>query len=120
MVDDDRDARDLASLACEQADATVIAVESASEALRALDRAAVDVLVSDIGMPGTNGDELLAAVRAREDGRHIPAVALTAYARLEDRERALRAGFRVHVPKPVDPERLTRAVAVVLGRVSAA
>jgi CheY-like chemotaxis protein len=76
-----------------------------------------EVLDQSIAQPH---HELLAAVRAREDGRHIPAVALTAYARLEDRERALRAGFRVHVPKPVDPERLTRAVAVVLGRVSAA
>jgi CheY-like chemotaxis protein/anti-sigma regulatory factor (Ser/Thr protein kinase) len=118
VVDDDMDSRDLARIVCEQAGASVVSVESAAAALRALDAGSVDVLVTDIGMPGTDGYELLTAVRARPDGR-IPAIALTAYARLEDRERALNAGFRLHVPKPLDPTRLARAVALVVGRESA-
>ena len=76
--------------------------------------------MSDIGMPGTNGYALLEAVRARGADAQIPAIALTAYARLEDRERALRAGFQLHVPKPIDPRRLVRAVALVAHRVGPA
>jgi CheY-like chemotaxis protein len=73
--------------------------------------------VSDIGMPGTNGYVLLESVRARGADAQVPAIALTAYARLEDRERALKAGFQLHVPKPIDPVRLVRAVALVAHRV---
>ncbi len=120
VVDDEEDARDLARLAFEQAGARVSLAASAREALATLDRGPVDVLVSDIGMPGTNGYALLESVRARGADAQIPAIALTAYARLEDRERALRAGFQLHVPKPIDPRRLVRAVALVAHRVGPA
>jgi len=115
VVDDEADARDLARLAFEQAGARVTLAASALEALATMDAGPVDVLVSDIGMPGTNGYVLLETVRGR-GGASIPAIALTAYARLEDRERALKAGFQLHVPKPIDPVRLVRAVALVASR----
>jgi CheY-like chemotaxis protein len=71
------------------------------------------VLVADIGMPGTDGFELILRVRALTDSRErtIPAAALTAYARSEDRVRTLRAGFQVHLAKPIDPEELVTAIA---------
>jgi CheY-like chemotaxis protein len=116
--DEEEDARDLARLAFEQAGARVSVAASAREALATMDRGPVDVLVSDIGMPGTN--VLLESVRARAVDSQVPAIALTAYARLEDRERALKAGFQLHVPKPIDPLRLVRAVALVVHRVGPA
>jgi CheY-like chemotaxis protein len=77
-----------------------------------------DVLVSDIGMPEQDGYELIAKVRGHEAGlnERIPAIALTAYARLEDRIRALNAGFQVHVPKPIEPAELIAVVASLTGR----
>jgi PAS domain S-box-containing protein len=115
VVDDEADARELARLAFERAGARVTLAASAAEALATVEAGPVDVLVSDIGMPGTNGYVLLESVRGRV-GTPIPAIALTAYARLEDRERALKAGFELHVPKPIDPARLVRAVALVVHR----
>jgi CheY-like chemotaxis protein len=67
-------------------------------------------------MPGGDGYELIAAVRARDHGARLPAVALTAYARRADRERALRAGFNLHVSKPIDPRTLVLVVGMVSGR----
>ena len=75
----------------------------------------IDLLITDIGMPGTNGYALLETVRGRP-GPSIPAIALTAYARLEDRDRVLKAGFQLHVPKPIEPASLVRAVALVANR----
>ena len=77
------------------------------------------MLVSDIGMPDVDGFELLRRVRALgpDRGGRVPAIALTAFARSEDRTRALRAGFVVHVSKPVDPSELVATVASVAGRV---
>jgi CheY-like chemotaxis protein len=72
------------------------------DAIKEFSRFAPDVVLSDIGMPEHDGYELIARVRALPGGRAVPAVALTALARNEDRTRALRAGFQVHVPKPVD------------------
>jgi CheY-like chemotaxis protein len=71
------------------------------------------VLVSDIGLPGVNGYELIERARALdpEQGGFVPALALTAYATVDDMRRAMRAGFQMHVPKPVEPERLVRVVA---------
>ena len=103
-------------MAFQQAGAQVTLADSARAALAALEASAPDVLVSDIGMPDGNGYELLERVRAAENGSRLPAVALTAYARPEDRERAIRAGFQLHVSKPVDPAALVRAVVLVCGR----
>jgi PAS domain S-box-containing protein len=116
VVDDDADARDLVRAALVQAGARVTTAVSATAALDALDAMNVDVLVSDIGMPGGDGYELIAAVRARDHGARLPAVALTAYARRADRERALRAGFNLHVSKPIDPGTLVLVVGMVSGR----
>ncbi|HEY1335291.1 MAG TPA: CHASE3 domain-containing protein [Myxococcaceae bacterium] len=117
-VDDDADARELLRTAFQQAGAQVILADSARAALAALEASAPDVLVSDIGMPDGSGYELLEGVRAVEHGSRLPAVALTAYARPEDRDRAIRAGFQLHVSKPIDPAALVRAVALVCGRVT--
>jgi len=78
------------------------------------------VLITDIGMPGADGYELLRRVRELGPARggRVPAIALTAFARSEDRTRALRSGFMVHVSKPVDPSELVATVVAVAGRVS--
>jgi signal transduction histidine kinase/ActR/RegA family two-component response regulator len=126
VVDDDPDARDLLCRVLRGYRAEVTVAASAAEALEAIDRDRPDVLVSDIGMPGTDGYALIRQLRQREerrgadgaDGapRRIPAVALTAYARAEDRRKALLAGFQMHLPKPVEPAELTTVVASVAGR----
>ena len=88
-----------------------MAVESAAAALRALKQHAPDVLLSDIGMPGEDGYTLIRKIRAAEiDGAHLPAAALTAYARAEDRNAVLQAGFDTHVQKPIEPDDLARVV----------
>src|SRR5689334_15961521 len=103
----------------QQAGAVVLSVPNAAEALALLDREAFDVLVSDIGMPGEDGYALIRSVRQRaiDAGGRIPAAALTAYARTEDRLRALAAGFQIHVPKPVQREELVTVVASLAGRI---
>jgi CheY-like chemotaxis protein/anti-sigma regulatory factor (Ser/Thr protein kinase) len=112
VVEDDEDARELLAVVLEQQGATVQAVGSAPEALAVLDRMTPDVLMSDIGLPTIDGYELIKAVRKRERaGAVLPAVALTAYARREDRRLALEAGFHAHVAKPVDPLELVTVVA---------
>ncbi|HEY7648768.1 MAG TPA: MASE1 domain-containing protein [Methylomirabilota bacterium] len=116
-VDDNADARYLvaAALAAYGAEATVVG--SADEALAELGRAHFDVLVADIAMPGRDGYDLIRHVRTLDapPGR-IPALALTAHARGEDRDRALAAGFDVHLAKPVEPRRLAEVVATLSGR----
>jgi PAS domain S-box-containing protein len=118
VVDDEPDARDLIKRVLTDCSACVFTAGSATEALRVFAAEAPDVLVTDIGMPDVNGFELLRRVRALEQsrGRRIPAIALTAFARSEDRTRALRAGFLVHVAKPVDPSELVATVASIAGR----
>jgi CheY-like chemotaxis protein len=93
--------------------AEVITACSAGDALQALEHAVPDALVSDLGMPEHDGYELIEQIRQRgaDRGGNIPAVALTAYARVEDRVRALTAGFQMYVPKPVDPNELVAVVA---------
>jgi signal transduction histidine kinase/CheY-like chemotaxis protein len=112
LVEDDADARELLSVILGQYGAHVIAVESAESGLAALRKTRAHVLVSDIGLPGDSGYDLMRRVRAGEAGDpRIPAVAVTAYARTEDRETALRAGFDAHVAKPVDPAVIVTLVA---------
>jgi|GEM_PF-457139 len=108
VVDDEEDNREVLKVLLEESGAHVFTAASASEALRAVREARPELLVSDIGMPGEDGYRLIAQVRAlpAEEGGGVPAVALTAYARVEDRARALTAGFNMHVAKPVEPAEL--------------
>ncbi len=111
-VDDDPDATSLMQEVLEAAGASVLAAHSAPAALSILARERADVLLTDIGMPGMDGFALIAKVRASMDPaiREIPAGALTAYARSEDRVRALKSGFQMHLAKPIDPTELIAAV----------
>jgi signal transduction histidine kinase/CheY-like chemotaxis protein len=122
VVEDEADARDLIRTVLEQLGADVITASSADEALAALDRRRLDVLLSDIEMPGMDGYNLMRAVRERPASRggQIPAAALTAYARPEDREAALKAGYQLHVAKPVQPAELAAVVSSLAGRKSEA
>ncbi len=115
VVDDDPDARDLLSTILGQCRARVTAVATTPEALAAIEREAFDLLVSDIGLPGEDGYSLIKRVRSLElqRGGRLPAVALTAYARSEDRRLALLAGFQMHVAKPIQPGELLAVVASV-------
>jgi PAS domain S-box-containing protein len=115
VVDDDEDARELLSAALNSFGAEVITVPGALQALDALASEKIDVLVSDINMPEVDGYELIRRVRAMksEQGGRIPAIALTAYARAEDRLRALQSGYQTHVPKPVEPAELEVVVATL-------
>jgi CheY-like chemotaxis protein len=92
--------------------AEVNTASSAHDALEALEHSLPDALVSDLAMPEQDGYELIELIRQRgpERGGNIPAVALTAYARVEDRVRALTAGFQMYVPKPVDANELVAVV----------
>jgi PAS domain S-box-containing protein len=115
VVDDDEDARDVLRAALNSYGADVTTVIGAPQALDAIASEPIDVLVSDINMPGMDGYELIRRVRAMapEQGGRIPAVALTAYARAEDRLRALQSGYQTHVPKPVEPAELEIVVATL-------
>ncbi|MEO8005373.1 MAG: PAS domain-containing protein [Betaproteobacteria bacterium] len=113
VVDDEMDARDLVATALRASGAEVTTASSAAQALELLAKTAFMVMVSDVGMPETDGYELIRHIRTRigERGAHLPAVALTAYSREEDRRMATEAGFQTHVAKPVDPAELVRIVA---------
>jgi PAS domain S-box-containing protein len=119
VVDDELDARALLTAILQHCRATVTAVESAGEAMRVLESQQPDIIVSDIGMPGQDGYLFIRQVRQWEAGRQslrIPAVALTAHARAEDRVRALSSGYQSHVAKPVDPVELMAVIASLVTR----
>jgi CheY-like chemotaxis protein len=122
VVDDEPGAREVIAAVLTQYGATTTTVASAAEAMVALQQLRPDVLVSDISMPVQNGYELLATVRKMrpEEGGTVPAVALTAHARTEDRLRALASGFQAHVPKPVEPSELALVVANLVDRAKVA
>lgn len=113
VVDDDDDSRDLVVSILEKCEAITFSASSAEQALSIIVRDHPDVLVSDIGMPGMDGYELVRAIRALPDERaqRVPAVAVTAYARQEDQRRALAEGFQLHVAKPIEPAAFAQAVA---------
>ncbi|MEO5701198.1 MAG: PAS domain S-box protein [Casimicrobiaceae bacterium] len=117
-VDDEHDTRELLRRILEDRGARVITAGSALEALAALDSERVDLLLSDIGMPEIDGYELVRRVRTRpaERGGEVPAAALTAFARSEDRTTALMAGYQTHIAKPVEPVELAAAVASLVRR----
>ncbi|MCA1616121.1 MAG: response regulator, partial [Acidobacteria bacterium] len=122
VVDDEEDTRDLLRTMLEQCGSEVVTAGSAMEALEALEKSKPDVLISDIGMPEEDGYALIRKVRALSAARggKVPAIALTAYARTDDRVRALVAGFQVHLPKPIEPVELVAVVASLVGRTGTA
>jgi CheY-like chemotaxis protein/two-component sensor histidine kinase len=112
VVDDEPDARSLIERLLEDCEATVTTAGSASEALEHVVREPPDVLLSDIGMPKEDGYSLMRRIRRLSgEASRIPAIALTAYARSEDRTKALQAGFQIHLTKPVEPAKLIATVA---------
>lgn len=117
LVDDDADGRDATAMLLSHEGAHVETADSAREALRALDRSVPDILLSDIGMPEEDGLSLVRKVRSRSSagGGQIPALALTAYARAEDRAQSLLAGFDGYLTKPIDPGALLSAIAKLTG-----
>ena len=121
IVDDEPDASAMVGVVLSQNHASVATAASADEALRMLDCDRFDVLLSDIGMPGKDGYQLIRELRSRapDRGGAIPAVALTAFARSEDRARAMLAGYQMHLAKPVEPWELVATVGSLLGRFGA-
>ncbi|MEH1829344.1 MAG: PAS domain S-box protein [Nostoc sp.] len=113
VVDDEPDIRDLITFILQDYGVEVTAVASAQEALQALSESIPDVLISDIGMPKTDGYMLMREVRSRspQQGGSVPAIALTAYAGEMNQQQALAAGFQMHISKPVDPDVLVKAIA---------
>jgi signal transduction histidine kinase/ActR/RegA family two-component response regulator len=113
LVDDDPDTLQILSVMLAESKAGVQTAASVSEALEILEWYQPDVLVSDLAMPGEDGYSLIGKIRALAGGKvtQVPAVALTSYVRVEDRARALSAGFNLFVPKPVEPEELITAIA---------
>lgn len=112
VVDDEPDARDLIRCVLEDASANVITAGSAQDAFELVTSLAPDILISDIGMPDEDGYEFIKKIRALpvEKGGKIPAVALTAYARAEDRKRAMLSGYQVYLTKPVEPSELIAVI----------
>ena len=117
-VDDEPEARNVLRAILESAGADVEMASSGAEVLERLVTRRPDVLIADVGMPGMDGFDLIEQVRAFQDVdvRDVPAAALTAYARPEDRTHALHSGFEMHLAKPVDPAELVASVATLARR----
>ena len=118
VVDDEPDARQMLATLLEACKSEVRVAASGYEALELLDTWRPDVIVSDVGMPEMDGFSFIEQLRQRPaaDGGRIPAIALTAHARVEHRARALYSGFTSHVPKPVEPVELFAVIASVRSR----
>jgi CheY-like chemotaxis protein len=110
VVDDDPDTRDLLRFMLEDEGAIVTVAHNAKEALSLLETERPRLLVSDVAMPEMDGFELIGLVRQLPQGEGLPAIALTAYARDEDRQQALRSGFNDYLTKPIDPLELINVV----------
>ena len=117
-VDDEHDALSLASEVLEGAGARVSTARSVEEAWHKLETDVPDVVVADLGMPRLDGFQFIDRIRRHRNPRirELPAAALTAYARSDDRIRALRAGFQIHLTKPIDPTELVTTVASLAKR----
>jgi CheY-like chemotaxis protein len=122
VVDDEPDARNLIERVLVECKARVFLAHCADDASRKLRRELPDVLISDIGMPDKDGYTLMREVRALapDQGGRTAAIALTAFARSEDRTRAMMAGYQVHISKPIEPQELLATVASLAGRTGAA
>jgi CheY-like chemotaxis protein len=118
VVEDCTDTLELIAFILEQCEAQVTTATSVSEAMEAIAQLKPDILISDIGMPDEDGYSLIHQLRTLESswGRQIPALALTAFAREEERIRVLNAGFQMHLTKPVEPAELVAVVANLAGR----
>jgi PAS domain S-box-containing protein len=119
LVEDDPDTLEMLKFIFDESGAEVIGATSVDEALKALERFRPDALVSDIAMPDRDGYDLIREIRSLEPerGGKIPAVAVTAYARAEDRARVLAAGFQMHIAKPIAPDELIAVVASLTGHI---
>jgi CheY-like chemotaxis protein len=115
VVDDDNDARELVASILQGYGCRITLAHSAQDAMTKLTAEVPDLLLSDIGMPGEDGYDLIRKVRSlpREKGGDIPAAAITAFARPEDRRRMLNAGYSIHLPKPVEPAELVAVVSTL-------
>ncbi len=116
VADNDEDSLDFARMVLEECGAEVETAVSAWEALEAIKRRSPDVFVSDLAMPMAHGKDLIRQVRTISGATEVPAVALTAYGRVEERVRALRLGFQIHLSKPIDPVELVVTVASLVSR----
>ncbi len=118
VVEDEDTGREMLVALLEQYGAEVVAAASAEEALAALERIVPDVLLSDIGMPGQSGYDLLRRVRSLsvDRGSRVPAIAFTAYSSDQDRLTSLDAGFQAHLAKPADPARLVAMITALAQR----
>jgi PAS domain S-box-containing protein len=116
VVDDEADARQIIRRVLIECGADVALAGSVEEGMKLIDSFRPDIMVSDVGMPDQDGYDLIRRVRARFAAKTLPAVALTAFARSEDRRRALLAGFQTHVSKPVEPAELVAVVASLVER----
>ena len=121
VVDDEKDALELLALVLKKAGATVRSATSADAALREIMTFTPDVIISDIGIPEKDGISLIRSIRALDDPqkRRIPAIALSAYTRAEDRIQSIAAGFHIHLSKPADPLELLTVIASIARRESA-
>jgi CheY-like chemotaxis protein len=113
-VDDDRDALALIREILESTGATVVTADSGQSALANLSRTTPDLVIADLGMPVMDGFELIHLIRSSEETEQLPAIALTAFARSEDRTRALRSGFQLHLAKPIEPGEMMAAVSALV------
>ena len=119
VVDDDQDSRELCGVLLEGAGATVSLCDSVAAALQCLETSDIDLVIADIAMPGVDGYAFIADVRERRPD--MPAIAMTAHARVEDRRRALAAGYTSYRTKPIDgPQLIVEAVDLLARRVSQA
>jgi CheY-like chemotaxis protein len=118
VVDDEEGGREITAAILVEAEAKVRTAATASEALKLMDDWQPEVLAADIVMPGVDGYQFIRRVRARssQNGGNVPAAALTAYARIQDRFCVLSAGYQMHVPKPIQPEGLVTVVASLAKR----
>jgi CheY-like chemotaxis protein len=114
VVEDEPDTRLLLSTIIESSGAIVTVADSAHEAFSVMDKFQPQIVISDIAMPGEDGYSLIRRIRALAEGGNIPAIALTAYAREEDRARAAEAGFQRHLAKPIQPENLLAAISELI------
>lgn len=118
VIEDDADSREMLSVLLENVGSVPVAAATVGEGLRLLGDLEIDVVLSDIGMPGRDGFDLIRTLRSFPNARvqQAPAIAVTAFAREEDRERILAAGFDAHVAKPVEPRELFTAIVTTVRR----